>query len=61
MKYHPFFSKIKKDVAKNVVYCSRDWCFKAEINYDAQGKLTIDVPRPLSNNLWIILYQMVDA
>ena len=29
MKYHTlFFSKIRKDVAKFVVYCSRDWRFK---------------------------------
>ena len=28
-KYHTlFFSKIKKDVAKIVVSCSRDWCLR---------------------------------
>ena len=25
-----FFSKIKKEVAKCVVCCSRDWCFKSK-------------------------------
>ena len=29
MKYHTlFFSKIRKDVTKFVVYCSCDWRFK---------------------------------
>ena len=31
MKWHTiFFSKIRKDVAKFVVCCSRDWRFKGE-------------------------------
>ena len=33
MKYHPlFFLKIKKDVAKFVICCSRDWCFKGKLD-----------------------------
>ena len=32
MKYHTsFFSKIRKDVAKFLVCCSRDWRFKGKL------------------------------
>ena len=55
MQYHTLFlSKIERDVAKFVVCCSRDWCFKALL-INAAGSLKMMMEEEPQNHTLRIL------
>ena len=53
MNYHTLsFSKIKKGVAKIIVYCSRDWRFKGSIIHMSLNVMCIESK---AHNLFIFM------